>query len=194
MSRLIPAGIGVALALFLSASTDYASARTSLVDLDNKLDALLAASDEDPADIVVLSLSSVAGSPCSQGRGYRRVQLDGSTDPLEYVVPAGRILLIKEVHWRADDGPTNFVVNRQLYFNLVSAGAPFSTLVYAAPPVLITTSNQESLIGGNETLTTGVPFGPGRKVCASVLNQSQTGAALNRTNTSILRGVLVDQR
>ncbi|MEO1080947.1 MAG: hypothetical protein AAFY29_15425 [Pseudomonadota bacterium] len=145
-------------------------------------------------DHVMLKIESSATSSCVNDQAYRRISLNGSLDPNEFVVPAGRVLLITDVSWSGVHGTATFVPGRVLQMLLTSRNPDGSNFVviYYSPKIEITEANKNGRLGANENLTTGAIVGPGRIVCSAVGNQSQQSSSTNSISNSILMGYLVD--
>ena len=165
--------------------------RPSLAEIDGKLDAILAKPAVDPNEHVQLRLLG-GTTPCQEGRAYRRVLLDGSLEPSEFVVPADKVFLVTDVQWTARDGTTGLQPGWTVYFNILSAdqhgGGP---AIYTSAPVEITVENQEGRLGSAENMTSGVTVGPGRRLCPNMFSTNQTQGGTNATDTSYVRGVLL---
>lgn len=194
VKTLAPRFLIVATVLLAVSWAGPSMARTSLSALEAKLDQLLAqTANIDPDDIVVLEADFDTVTTCSFDRRYVRLFSDGSVSNAEYVVPAGHTLVLTDIAWTASDGPTDFVIGRNLRMSLSMSlpnGAE-KNLVYISPSLLITSSNQNTRLGTNETLRTGVPVAAGRILCPLAQNFSQSGSATNAVDHSLLRGILI---
>lgn len=182
----------VALLALTLASGPTAADRVSLNDIDSKLDRLLGPSH--PSNHVTLVSQPLNGTVCSSDTAYVRVNLDGTRDTTEFIVPAGYTLLLHDVSWQARELPTDFIAGRVLRLGL-NASNPNGTAsqpVYYSPKVEITSANQSGLLGASESVTAGVAVGEGRIVCAVVVNSGQGTSSLNSVAESVLRGYLVE--
>lgn len=147
----------------------------------------------DMSNHVVLVNRLSPTTSCEFGQAYFRINPDGTQDLDEYQVPAGHTLILTDIKWQAKDGPTDFFVGRNLFLILtsqdVSGGQPLR--VYISPPVLITTENENTLLGGSENLNAGVPVGAFRIICPEVFNRTQSAISTNLVFSTFLRGILV---
>ncbi len=143
---------------------------------------------------VMLKIESSNTTSCVNDQAYRRINLNGSLDPNEFVVPAGYVLLITDVSWSGVHGSSTFVPGRVLQMLLTSRNPDGSNFVviYYSPKIEITELNKNGRLGANENLTTGAVVGPGRIVCSAVGNQSQLSSSTNSISNSILLGYLVE--
>ena len=175
-------------------SLDAAAQRVTLSGIDSKLNRLLAG----PFNLnnhVTLTSNFSSASPCTQDRAYFRVDPSGVVDSDEFVVPAGHTLFVTDVSWQAFGAPTDFIVGRTLVMSLLSRSpSGTSRTVYFSPKIDITSANENGRLGNNESVTAGVLFNEGHKICASIGNFSQSGFAANTITSSVLRGFLVENQ
>lgn len=143
---------------------------------------------------VMLKIEDSNTSSCVNDQAYRRLNLNGTLEPDEFVVPPGYALLITDISWSGIHGSATFVPGRVLQMLLTSRNPDGSNFVviYYSPKIEITEQNKNGRLGANENLTTGALVGPGRIVCSAVGNQSQQSSSTNSITNSILMGYLIE--
>ena len=130
---------------------------------------------------------------CVRSRAFYRKGMDGVVNSEEFVVPDDYALLITDISWVATVAPTSFIPGRSLRLTLQDAdpnGANIE-LAFISSPVEITVENQFALLGGTDSLHTGILIGSGRIVCPNVTNNNQTSFSSNLMAQGFLRGKLV---
>lgn len=172
--------------------TPAAAERVSLAGIDAKLDQLV--NPLDPNRHVTLRALSAQETVCSWDRAFLRVNLDGTLDADEFVVPAGFTLMLYDISWQAFDDPTTFSPGRTLRMalNTSTPSGSAAQTVYYSPKVDITTANQFGRPGASESVRAGVAVGEGRIVCASVSSAAQNAASSHTVSETVLRGILVE--
>ena len=154
---------------------------------------VMATPSTDLANHVELQVGLSEASTCARDRAFFRKGMDGVVDSEEFVVPDDYALLITDISWVASHGTTAFIPGRTLRLRLQDADPdgenPASAFISC--PVEITEENKFALLGGTDSLNTGILIGPGRIVCPSVSNNSQGGFAANLMSAGFLRGKLV---
>jgi hypothetical protein len=145
---------------------------------------------------VTLSLEFIVASPCSGfgSRAFRRVRRDGSIASTPFVVPAGKALVVTDVHWTAVNNdfaplPAGRGTRLALAMHL---GTEFLQIVYVSPPVYITAENQNAQVGGADHLVAGFIVGAGKSLCAFVNSVNFGGSAAEDPRDVLLYGYLID--
>jgi hypothetical protein len=172
--------------------TPAAAERVSLTGIDAKLDQLI--NPFDPNRHVTLRIHSSLDTVCSWDRAFFRVNLDGSLNADEFVVPAGLTLMLYDISWQAFDDPTTFSPGRTLRMALNTStptGSAAQT-VYYSPKIDITADNQLGRLGASESVRAGVAVGEGRIICANVSSASQNAGASHTLTETVLRGILME--
>jgi hypothetical protein len=172
--------------------TPAAAERVSLAGIDAKLDQLL--NPIDPNRHVTIRASVYPDTACGRDRAFLRVNLDGTLDPDEFVVPNGFTLMLYDISWQAFAIPTSFVAGRtlRLALNTSTPAGNATQTVYFSPKIDITTTNQNSRPGASESLRAGVAIGEGRIVCANVSSSSQSGSSGHTVTEAVMRGILLE--
>jgi hypothetical protein len=172
--------------------TPAAAERVSLAGMDAKLDQLV--NPFDPARHVTLRVQSAPDTACSWDRAFFRVNLDGTLDANEFVVPAGLTLMLYDFSWQANDDPTTFSPGHTLRMSLSTstpAGGAAQT-VYYSTKIDITADNQFGRLGASESVRAGVAVGEGRIICANVSSSSQNSGSSHTVLETVLRGILME--
>jgi len=148
------------------------------------------------ADHVMLVLSrSVTETACGDSLGLRRMSSDGSVDESEFVVPAGRSLVVLDVDAVvvAFDASFRFPVGSSVGASLVTP-SNINTGVFMAHTtngVLITVPSMNA-VSVSSALAAGVVFGPGQQVCmrAEVRGFGGGFSPDGRIQNGVVRGYL----
>jgi len=138
--------------------------------------------------------SPSGGGTCSSGQGFVRVDDDGNyvgpPPGIEFVVPAGYVLNVKEVSWAAQPpNSSGFFEGRSLVLSIGVVGG--NTAPYRSKPLLVTAENKQAQLGDNESLGAGFNVGSGNKVCASLSDYYYGGGNTWYVGRVYLRGTLV---
>ena len=147
------------------------------------------------ADHVMLVLSgSVTPSACGGSLGLRRLSSDGSVEESEFVVPAGRSLVVLDVDAVvAALDLTRFPVGTSVGASLMTP-SNIKTGVFMAHTtngVLITVPGMNA-VSVSSALAAGVAFGPGQQVCmrAEVRGFGGGFSPNGRIQNGVVRGYL----
>ncbi len=184
----------LAVALFLP---QQAQARVSLNEINDKLNKVLANQQNSaPLERVFLrTLVSGATSACGaptdfEWRGYKRIYTDNTPSvEADYVVPAGKTLVIYDIHWTGHGFASDLAVNRYAEFRLAHRrDGFFRGYLHISPSIIVTDSNKGTSISGNESLSAGIDATAGNTLCGQFVNPGPDTVLSN----SYLRGVLMD--
>ncbi len=150
----------------------------------------------DASRYVSLRLSVNPASPCSAGLSFVRLNLDGSAESSEFVVPIGYTLLLTDINWEANRITGAFVAGRVLRMELRTVTLTGSQrIVYQSPQVQLTATNLNAPLGASENLTTGVAFPERHRICPRITMRGQTSSSSSfstvSVSTSTMRGVLI---
>lgn len=189
---LVPLVVGALWMLTLLPVPLAQANRVSLAGIDEKLDRILAGPFSSTTHVTLRTAFDTVSS-CTRDRAYHRVNLDGTFDSSEFVVPADHTLFLTDISFGVADSPTDLFSGRTLRLELRAQNADGGNIqiVYYSPKVDLTSANNGGRPGANESLTAGIAIGAGRVVCAEVSNSSQSSTAFNTVQESVLRGFLV---
>ena len=148
------------------------------------------------ADHVMLVLSSSGTeSACGGSLGLRRMSSDGSVEESEFVVPAGRSLVVLDVDAVivAFDATFRFPVGSSVGASLVTP-SNINTgrfMAHTTNGVLITVPNMNA-VSVSSALAAGVVFGPGQQVCMRAEVRGFGGGFFSdgRIENGVVRGYL----
>ncbi|MEO0436175.1 MAG: hypothetical protein AAF098_04645 [Pseudomonadota bacterium] len=147
----------------------------------------------DPDRHVTLTHRSFQNTSCALDVGFARVNLDGTGNSQEFVVPDNYTLFITDISWQALDDPGSFSSGRTLAMVLRAQNPDGSNsqVVYYSPKVNLTSLSSSGRPGVSDSLTAGVAVGEGRQICPRVFSFSQSSLSSNSITDAVLLGFLV---
>ncbi len=165
--------------------------RASINGMDGKLDRLLAGSPGINAHVMLFSQSTELSECGIKGYTFRKVNLGQQNTYQNFEVPHGQALLIHDISFTAYNNPGDlFRVGSTLRMMLSSkdVDGSHSQTIYSSPPVEVNANNKTGQLGANESLFAGVAIGPGRILCAIVVDS--TAESINEYRYPIKRAIL----
>jgi len=153
-----------------------------------------------PAEHVVLHYHSVGPDPtnCSAvepvgNKEYRRLFPDGTQATEEFIVPAGKVLVITDFDVIVSNGVDAFDVGRTVISTiLINPTQRVSTWYHSTEGVKITADNAGGPVAISENLGSGIVVGAGSFVCPQSFQMTGIGFNDARTENSVMRGYLMD--